>query len=403
MPLRCSKNLSVLIAGGGIGGLCAAVALVKKGIAVTVCERASEFSEVGAGIQLSPNATRIFHAWGFEAALKKIAFQPEAVEARSWLDGNLIGSAPLGELINARLGAPYLHVHRADLVALLVDFLQKSQLAQLRLASPITQCCSRGEPWVVFENGEHIYGDVLVGADGIHSTIRAALFGKKALRFTGSIAWRGIIPTKEITGADIRPVTSLWMGPGAHFVHYYVRRGELLNFIGVIEENIRGDESWAARGSKIELLRHFGNWHPIIQKIVGAAPEDGCYRWPLYDREPLDEWCRGATILVGDACHPALPSLAQGACMAIEDAAVLGECLEGLSGHDTIAALKRFEALRKPRTNAIQKKSRSNSQVYHMRPPLSWARNLIMRSGVGLWEQVEQIYAYDAIASAQDY
>lgn len=396
-----SAGLNVVIVGGGIGGLCAAVALVKKGIAVTVCERASEFREVGAGIQLSPNATRILHAWGFGPVLETVAFRPDAVEARGWLNGDLISHAPLGDYIQSRLGAPYLHIHRADFLALLINFLRNSRLAHLRPASPISHCGSNGEPWVAVQTGEQISGDVLVGADGIHSTIRATLFGKESPRFTGNIAWRGIIPTKNITSTDVRPVTSLWMGPGAHFVHYYVRRGELVNFIGVVEANEIGDESWTAHGNKEELVGHFGHWHPTIQKIVATVPEKGCFRWPLFDREPLASWGRGVTTLLGDACHPTLPSMAQGACMAMEDAAVLGECLDGIGKDEVSAALKRYEVLRRPRTTAVQLKSRRYTKLYHMRPPVSWARNLIIRAGVGLSSHTEQIYAYDAFASTR--
>ena len=390
-----------MIVGGGIGGLCAAIALVSKGVAVTVCERASEFSEVGAGIQLSPNATRILQAWGFGPAIQAVAFRPDAVEARGWLNGNLIGHTPLGNYIQSRLGAPYLHIHRADLLAILIDFLQNSRLAQLRLASPISHCCPNGEPWVAVHTGEKISGDVLVGADGIHSIIRATLFGTEAPRFIGNVAWRGIIPAKYITGRDVRPVTSLWMGPGAHFVHYYVRSGELLNFIGVVEANNVGNDTSTARRTKEELVGHFENWHPTIQKIIAAAPEDGCFRWALFDREPLAAWGKGRATLLGDACHPTLPSMAQGACMAIEDAAVLGECLDGIGKDRISAALKRFEALRKPRTTAIQLRSRHYANLYHMRPPFSWARNFVMRAGVGFSGQAERIYAYDAFASAR--
>ena len=400
--LPSQARLSVVIVGGGIGGLCAAVALVSKGVAVTVCERASEFGEVGAGIQLSPNATRILHAWGFGPALQSVAFRPDAVEARGWLNGDLIGHAPLDNNIQSSLGSPYLHIHRADLLALLIDYLRNSRLAQLRLASPISHCCPNGESWVALHTGEKISGDVLVGADGIHSIIRATLFGNETPRFTGSIAWRGIVPARSIIGNDVRAVTSLWMGPGAHFVHYYIRRGELLNFVGVVEANDLGDESWSTRGTKKELAGHFRNWHPTIQKIIASAPENGCYRWALFDREPLPEWCRWKTTLLGDACHPTLPSMAQGACMAIEDAAVLGECLDGIEKDGISAAFKRFEALRKPRTTAIQLRSRRYNKLYHMRPPLSWARNFIMRAGAGLSGHMEQIYAYDAFASAID-
>jgi salicylate hydroxylase len=254
---------------------------------------------------------------------------------------------------------------------------------------------------LMLATGETIAADLVVGADGIRSTVRAALFGREDARFTGNVAWRGLVAARALDGAGVRPVAALWMGPGAHFVHYYVRAGELVNFVGVVERNDWLDESWTARGEKRELLRDFSGWHPTVRAIVAAADEDACFRWALFDRNPLPRWSRDATTLVGDACHPPLPFMAQGACMAIEDAAVLAECVSTGSASKLADALARYERLRRPRTAEIQLGSRRNRELYHLRAPRSWARNVRMRTGHGLAGQTAPLYGYDAFTAAR--
>jgi salicylate hydroxylase len=190
------------------------------------------------------------------------------------------------------------------------------------------------------------------------------------------------------------------MGPGAHFVHYYVRGGALVNFVGVVERDDWREESWSARGEKRDLLRDFSGWHPTVRAIVALAPEDGCFRWALFDRDPLPQWSRGATTLLGDACHPTLPFMAQGACMAIEDAAALAACVSAAPAGEIPAALARYEALRRARTADIQLGSRRNADLYHRRRPASWLRNLRLRAGRGLGGQTDALYGYDAFAAA---
>ena len=391
-----------IVVGGGIGGLTAAIALARKGIRVTLLEQAGQLGEIGAGIQLSPNATRVLFAFGLEHALGAVAFRPEAVEARTWRRGALVSRVPLGADAVARFGAPYLHVHRADLITLLARAAAEHSLVEIRLGATCTSCASDGaEASVTLATGETITANLVVGADGIRSTARAALFGSENAHFTGNVAWRGLVPAQTLDGVGVRPVAALWMGPGAHFVHYYVRAGELVNFVGVVERSDWRDESWTARGEKRDLLQDFSGWHPSIRAIVAAADARACFRWALFDRDPLPVWSRGVATLVGDAAHPMLPFLAQGACTAIEDAVVLAECVATASAGSLADALGRYEQLRRPRTAAIQLGARRNRELYHLSAPRSWARNFRMRSGHGLAGQTAPLYSYDAFAAAQ--
>jgi salicylate hydroxylase len=392
---------TAIVVGGGIGGLAAALALARAGVRVTAVEQAPQLGEVGAGIQLSPNATRVLFALGLERALAEIAFRPRAVEARTWRRGVALSRVELGDAVVGRFGAPYFHVHRADLIDVLARAVASEPLVALRLGAPCASCESgeRGAT-VTLAGGVRLEADLVVGADGIRSAVRESLFGPERPRFTGNVAWRGLVPTSALAGAEVRPVAALWMGPGAHFVHYYVRGGALVNFVGVVERGDWREESWSARGEKRDLLRDFSGWHPTVRAIVALAPEDGCFRWALFDRDPLPRWSRGTATLLGDACHPTLPFMAQGACMAIEDAAALATCVSAAPAGEIPAALARYEALRRARTAGIQLGSRRNAGLYHMRRPASWLRNLRLRAGRGLGGQSDALYGYDAFAAA---
>ena len=358
----------VLIAGAGIGGLAAALSLHQAGFEVRVFERASELAEVGAGIQVSPNGARVLHALGLEAALNEVVFRPEAVELRLHRSGLVVSRNPLGRRIASRYGAPYYHVHRADLHRVLEravrdrcgevievgraveDVIQHSDGAELRLS-----------------DGTLEIGSVVIGADGIHSRVREALFGREQPTFTGNVAWRGVVPVERLRGADLRPVVTSWMAPHRHAVTYFLRRGELVNFVGVTERSDWTSESWIELGHRQDLLRDFEGWHPTVRAIVQAIDEP--YRWALFAREPLPRWSEGRVTLLGDACHAMLPFMAQGAVMAIEDGAVLASCLA--AGRDDVAgALRRYERLRLPRTARVQAAARAQGNVFHTSTPL---------------------------------
>lgn len=395
-------SLRAVVVGAGIGGMSAALMLARKGFTVTVLEQAPALGEVGAGLQLSPNASRVLIGLGLGEALSAMAFRPEAVEGRTWKLGVKVSHIPLGKAVEARFGAPYLHVHRADLLDVLAGAVARETAVELRLGTTCSDCESRESGASLIADGEAITADLVVGADGIRSVVRRALFGPAEPRFTGNVAWRGVIPAAGLHEQGVRPVAGLWMGPGAHFVHYYLRGGSLMNFVGVVERGDWREESWSARGSPADLRADFAGWHDTVRTIVERAPPEGCFRWALFDRDPLPCWSLGVTTLLGDACHPTLPFMAQGACMAIEDAAVLAECVAGVGRTQIPEALKRYETLRKPRTTAIQTGSRANAGLYHLRAPKSWMRNLAMRrGGQGLAAQAEALYGYDAVSLAR--
>ena len=389
-----------LVIGGGVGGLACALFLARNGIAVTLVERAHQLSDVGAGLQLSPNATRLLHALGLEDALRRVAFKPEAIDVRTARHGIVLNRVPLGDAVAKKFGAPYYHIHRADLVDSLAQAAQSHPLITLRLAAECTACETGAKSARALIDGKWEAADFLIGADGIRSNVREALFGPENPGFTGHVAWRGLVPATAFIKQHIPPVAGLWLGDGAHFVHYYVRSGELLNFVAIVERDDWQVESWLERGDKAELKASFAAWHPQVQAIIEQANPDSLFRWALFDRAPMAEWSKGCATLVGDACHATLPFMAQGACMAIEDGAVLAECVAGQSLSELPKALERYATLRQPRTRQIQLGSRRNGVIHHLRPPASWLRNLRMRFGPALNAQADALYHYDAFAAA---
>ena len=386
--------------GAGIGGLTAALALARRDLEVTVLERLPVFAEAGAGIQVSPNASRVLHALGLEEPLRAVAFMPEAAELRTWRRGATVARVPFGRALCSRMGAPYLHLHRADLHAVLADAVAQTGRVEIILQAECAQVQAEPERvHVTTTAGRRYTADLLVGADGIKSTVRAALFGPESPRFTGCVAWRGLVDASRVDPERVRPVAALWMGPGAHFVHYYVRGGQLVNFVAVVERTGWERESWTERGDQRELLQSFAGWHPTIGHVLGGSDPQGCFKWALFDRDPLPRWSQGRVTLLGDACHPMLPFMAQGACMAIEDAVVLAECL-GAERVDE--ALERYEGLRRPRTAQLQLGSRGQATLYHLQGPKAWLRNGALRLlGGRLARRTDGVYRYDAWAEAR--
>jgi len=385
--------MKALIVGGGIGGISAALCLAKDGHDVELLEQAPTFSEVGAGIQLSPNCTRVLHHLGLEKALRETAFLPEGTQIRDWKSGKTISESSLGESVVKKFGFPYYHIHRGDLLALLVN--AASNNANIRLHSNARiETYREGENSVQLSvNGEVIKGDLLIGADGIHSAIRASLWGDEKPTFTGNIAWRALVPASKLPEGLIRPVTTVWWGPGGHFVHYYLRRGELLNCVCVVEKTGWEIESWTERGNYDELKSDLRGWHQDIQTLLDSADRESLYKWALYDRPPMKAWGKGRVTLLGDACHPTLPFMAQGAAMAIEDGAVLAGCLRQIA--EVPAALQHYENLRRQRTARIQNGSRRNATIFHMSGIKAWARNLAARKATG--SAMDSLYGYNAL------
>ena len=352
----------IIIIGGGIGGTAAALALLRASFDVRVYEQVAAKTEVGAGIQLSPNATRLLQRYGLGEALKLRGVRPDAIEVRRWQDGATLSLEPLGDTIEQSYGAPYYHIHRADLLSVLSSALPAGVLQTGRRCMGVTQ--TDGGVRATFEDGSHVEGDVLVGADGIHSTVRRVLFGEERPRFSGNIAYRGLAPAERIAHLGVRRNSTNWMGPGGHFVHYFVAGGKLLNFVAVNEQSNWERESWTDRGRIEDARRCYAGWHPQIHAILDAVDET--FKWALFDRAPLERWSAGRITLLGDACHPMLPYMAQGAAQSIEDGASLAACLAGVSRSDIAPALQRYEALRMPRTASIQAAARGNSITFHL-------------------------------------
>jgi len=391
-----------VIAGGGIGGLTAALCLAEQGWDVRVLEQASAFGPVGAGIQISPNATRVLYSLGLEEALKRHAFLPDGIEIRSYRRGHILGQAELGESTRAQFGFPSLHIHRADLHEVLAEAANDHPRVEIELSCGVTEIRSEPErETAITSDGRTYEASLVVGADGIKSAVRESLFGPEAPRFTGCVAYRGLVPAKLLRDADVRPVATNWLGPKRHFVHYYLRRGDLVNFVACVEEDGWEIESWTEPAEKAELKTRFAGWHPTVQAIINASDTESLFRWAIFDRDPMQAWSRGATTLLGDACHPMPPFMAQGGCMAIEDAAVLVGCLE--RDADIAHALPRYEALRRPRTARIQEGSRANMDLYHMSGPRALARNVAMRvAGQSLARRAAALYTYDALHAAHN-
>ncbi len=354
-------QLSVAIIGGGIGGLAAALSLLRAGFDVHVYEQAQALGEIGAGIQISPNASRLLHRLGVAEALARKGVRPVAVHQRRWDDGRTLQCAPLADAMEQAYGAPYYHFHRADLLAVLAGALPPGRLHTAHRLMDASDTGDRVE--ARFDNGTSIRTDVLVGADGIHSRVRQILFGADRPRFTGCIAYRGLVPAERLAHLKLEVTSSNWMGPHGHFVHYYVAGGRLMNFVAVREEESWARESWVDRGEVADALRLFEGWHPQVRAIIGAV--DVTYKWGLFDREPLERWSVGRITLLGDACHAMLPFMAQGAVQSIEDGATLAASLAAGS-HDVPAALARYEALRRPRATRLQEMSRLNKLRFHL-------------------------------------
>jgi salicylate hydroxylase len=350
--------MRIVIAGGGIGGLSAGLALARAGFEATVVERAPELTEVGAGLQLSPNAMKCLAHLGLADVAEAVSSEPQALELRIGKSGSVVFSIPMGEAARKRYGAPYLHIHRADLVALLAEA-GKQAGVKLRTGARVSAFTREGrEIRVGLDTGDILRCDLLVGADGMRSAVRRQLFGEDRPRFTGAVAWR--LTVSSSVAPDLPHVASVWTGAGKHAVTYRIRRGALINFVGVVETNRRHSESWNEKGDLVELAREFGGWAPPIPDIIAAA--ERAYVWALLDRDPTPRWSEGHVTLLGDACHALPPFQAQGAAMAIEDAVVLARCLQG---GEIEAALKQYEALRKPRTTRVLVSARSNMGVFH--------------------------------------
>jgi salicylate hydroxylase len=362
----------VLIAGAGIGGLAAALCFQQRRWHVTVLEQAEYLRSVGAGIQLSPNAMKVLRALGLEAEIIRAGFVPEALELRLGESGFKLIRMPINETDAAgrmRWSAPYIHIHRAELQRVLAEALHERAPGSLQLSARFSRYEQDGTGIrALLEDGTSRSADVLVGADGVHSVLQAQMLGKTPAAFTGNVAWRAVVPMQALGGNVPPPTACAWLGKGRHAVTYRLSRGPdaLANLVAVVEQSGWQDESWTAEGTREEALKDFAGWHPVVRKLIENA--ETLNRWALFDRPPLARWSDGRAVLMGDAAHPMLPFVAQGAAMAIEDAFVLAQSFEGQKS--AAASLQTFEAQRHVRTTRVQKASRDNARLFHLDSPV---------------------------------
>jgi salicylate hydroxylase len=351
----------VLIAGAGIAGLVAGLALLQRGIDVEIFEQASELRELGAGVQLSANGTRVLIALGLEQEMLGIASEPSGKQIRLFSTGRTWKLFDLGVSSRAIYGAPYWMVHRGDFHRVLVEAFIARAPGRLHADR---RCVGfeeeGGRISLKLASGERVRGDVVVGADGVHSEIRRQIGGDAKPFFAGVAAWRGLVPMERLPANMQRDVGANWIGPGGHVITYPVRRGELLNFVGIFEGKNWPVESWTERGTREACSGSFAGWNEEIHLIIQNV--DVPYKWALLGREPLDRFVAGRACVIGDAAHPTLPFLAQGANMAIEDGMVLARCLEQFAPED---ALQRYQQARLARTNSIVVKSSENARRFH--------------------------------------
>jgi salicylate hydroxylase len=390
-----------LIAGAGIGGLTAALAALKMGCDVDVYEQAHELKEVGAGLQLSANGTRVFYALGVGEELKALSCEATGKEIRLWNTGETWKLFDLGKVSVERYGFPYFTVYRPDLLAVLAAAVRREKPDAIHLGSKcigFTQ--DQAGVTLRLENGE-VNGDALLGADGVHSRIRQGLFGPDRPQFTGIIAWRGIVPMESLPRHMARMVGINWIGPGGHVVHYPLRAGRVMNFVGALERADWQVESWSARGTTAELATDFKGWHEDVHALIRNIPVP--YKWALMVRAPMERWSVGRVTLLGDACHSMVPFLAQGAVMAIEDGFVLARALSEAEG-DVSARLSRYETARRERTRRAVEGSADNIKRFHNRAladPVK-AREYVNRewAGQNVAERYEWLFRYDVTTAA---
>ena len=389
--------MKIAIVGGGIGGLTAALALSQNSHDITVFERSAGIREIGAGVQISPNAGRLLHALGLGAAYSEISVNPHRVVLRRWEDDSIIRATDLDESFISQHQVPLANVARNELVEIIGNAVAARTNVTLKFSTHVV-AVEPGESSsvVLFSDGSSQSFDIVIGADGIHSVVRPCVGGIDKSRFSGSAAYRALVPRSAVEDLPI-DVTNR-MGPDRHVVSYFIGRNRShLNLVCISPEDSWESESWTEQGTMEDLYSRFEGWSPDFLSLLGRV-EEPVFRWALYDREPLEQWGIGTTTLLGDACHPMLPFMAQGSCQAIEDAVVLARCLSDVSTSDAVSALRRYEDARQGRTAHVQTSSLMNRDLFHMVDGQEQRdRDMIFSISPPGMSILDWVYEYDAL------
>ena len=362
------KKLSIAVVGAGMGGLAVAATLRRFGMDVRIYEQAPRFARIGAGIQMMPNSMKVLRQIGIEQRLRRVSFAPHSHLNRIWDTGEVTRELPMPESL---YGAPYLCMHRADLHDALLSAVPAEIVHLDKKLVGLDQAGARVA--LTFADGSRASADAVVGADGVHSAVRDIIIGPDAPLHKGRIAYRAVFPTALMDGGDIGPSRTKWWGTDRHIVMYYTNKARSeIYFVTSVAEPAEWltRESWSAKGDVKELRKAYAGFHADVRAVLAACPD--CHKWAILEREPLQHWSEGRVVLLGDACHPMTPYMAQGAATAIEDAAVLARCLDEADGEDIEGAFQRYEAHRKPRTSLIQAISSANTWMKDGNSDTAW-------------------------------
>ena len=379
----------VIIIGAGLGGLVAALALQRADIPVRVFEKASELGEVGAGISLAPNATRVLIALGLGPALTKIANSPDAMGRKDWSTG-VLRAVDDSTGYQKKYGAPYYQLHRADLHALLVQAVRDNDAEAIALNRDFASYTADDDGVVAhFAGGASIRGALLIGCDGLKSVLRGLMWGVEQPRYLGYVAYRGLTPAASLPPGLIAPAAASSHGPGTHFTRYLIRGGDTVNYVGFALRDDWVDDGWSVPATVDEVLASFAGWNDETRQVIENTEAGRCHKWGMFGRSPMPQWTQGRVTLLGDAAHPMLPFLGQGVSMAIEDGIVLARAIAQHGA--TAAALVCYETARRPRANDIVERSAARGEQVH-RPSDSTDE-----MSIGL---PPDIFSYDAVTVA---
>jgi salicylate hydroxylase len=392
--------MKIAIVGGGIGGLTAALSLSQNSHEITVFERSAGIREIGAGVQISPNAGRLLHSLGLGTAYSEISVNPHRVVLRRWEDDSIIRATDLDESFISQHHAPLANVARNELVEILGNAVAACTNVTLKFSTHVVSVePGESSSKVLFSDGSSQSFDIVIGADGIHSVVRRCVGAVDKPRFSGSAAYRALVPRSAVEDLPI-DVTNR-MGPDRHVVSYFIGRNRShLNLVCISPEDSWESESWTEQGTKEDLYSRFEGWSSDFLSLLDRV-EEPVFRWALYDREPLEQWGLGTTTLLGDACHPMLPFMAQGSCQAIEDAVVLARCLSDVGTSGASDALRRYEDVRQGRTAQVQTSSVMNRDLFHMVDGQEQRdRDMIFSISPPGMSILDWVYEYDALTVA---